>query len=369
MFTHLLVPVDDSDISIVNVGEAVKLARSFTPPLKLTFFHAGDDDGGSGDDGATPYDELRRHKVLADGAMVAVAPAAASRRDPPAPAGRGRLARAGAAAEAAGVPFATHATRGDRPAEAIARAAGDCGCDGIVMSSHRRSGIGALLTPSVAAKVMRLSTLPLLVTRAEAADMHREASRATALIQDEHRSLAAVLYALRHRVDDARARVEPLDRALVAELLLYLNEYPERRHHPKEEASLHRLLRLHGDRGRDLLHRIEAQHLREYELAAALQAACDACPDRAEGDDPALVRVDEALAALAAHVWDHMRLEEHDLLPLALELLTAQQWREVAEVFAGNQDPGFGEWSEEDFRRHFARAAAAAPLPEAQRGG
>ncbi|NWG73089.1 MAG: universal stress protein [Rubrivivax sp.] len=369
MFQHLLVPVDDSDLSIVNVGEAIRLARSFAPPLKLTFFHAATDDGGTGD-GSTPYDELRRHQVLADGAMVAVPPPAAPLTGARVAAdGRALLAKAAAAAQAADVPCATHETQGDKPAEAIAKAARDCGCDGIVMSSHRRSGIGALLTPSVATKVMRLSKLPLLITRAEAADRHRDASRATALIQDEHRSLAAVLYALRHRVDDARRGTEPLDRALVADLLLYLHEYPERRHHPKEEASLHRLLRHHGDRGRDLLHRLEAQHLREYELAAALQAACDACPDRAAGDDPALVRVDEALAALAAHVWEHMRLEEHELLPLALEVLTPKEWREVADVFAGNQDPGFGEWSEQDFRAHFARAAVAAPLPQARPRG
>ncbi|MCU0814765.1 MAG: universal stress protein [Burkholderiaceae bacterium] len=119
MFKHLLVPVDDSDLSIVNVGEAIKLA---------------------------------------DGAMVAVPPpAAAGTGERVVDEGRALLAKAAAAAQAAGVPHATHETHGDKPAEAIAKAARHCGCDGIVMSSHRRSGVGALLTPSVATKVMRLS--------------------------------------------------------------------------------------------------------------------------------------------------------------------------------------------------------------------
>ncbi len=364
MFTHLLVPVDDSELSIVNVGEAVRLARSFTPPLKLTFFHATAPGGAP--PAETAFDELRHRRVLADGSLVAVPAAAAEPAPPAADPGRALLAKAGAAATAAGVPFATHLVASDRPAEAIAQAAADCGCDGIVMCSHRRSGVAGLLAPSVATKVMRLSKLPLLITRPQAADMPREASHAAALIQDEHRSLAAVLYALRAHVDAARGGTAPLERAVVAELLRYIHDYPERRHHPKEEASLHRLLRRHGDRGRDLLHRIEAQHLQEYDLAAALQAAGDACPDRATGDDPALKRFDEALAALAAHVWEHMRLEEHELLPLALEVLTAKDWKEVADVFAGNQDPGFGDWSEADFRRHFAHAAAAVPLPAAR---
>ena len=40
MFQHLLVPVDDSDLSITNVGQAVRLARSWVPPAKVTFFHS-----------------------------------------------------------------------------------------------------------------------------------------------------------------------------------------------------------------------------------------------------------------------------------------------------------------------------------------
>ncbi len=152
----------------------------------------------------------------------------------------------------------------------------------------------------------------------------------------------------------------------MAALLRYVHDYPEQRHHPKEESSLHRLLRQRGERGRDLLHRLEAQHLHEHQLAAELQAAFDACADRASGDDPALVRLDAAVATLAAHVWEHMRLEEHELLPLALDVLTPADWSEVADVFAGNQDPGFGEWSEADFKRHFTQAANSARLPQAQ---
>jgi nucleotide-binding universal stress UspA family protein/hemerythrin-like domain-containing protein len=372
MFKHLLVPVDGSDLSVINVGEAVKLARSFTPPLRLTFFHAQPDYRRS-DEGARmraqQHDWLHRAPVLSEGSGLAVPLLGDDElRERMLGDSRALLAKACAAAAAAQVPHDTHTAASDRPAEAIVQAARDCGCDGIVMASHGRSGLGALLTPSVAAKVMRLSKLPLLVTRSQAQDLHVEASRATALIQDEHRSLAAVLHGLRRHVDDARKGVEPFDRGVVAALLRYVHDYPEQRHHPKEEASLHRLLRQHGERGRDLLHRLEAQHLQEYDLAAALQAACDACPDAAAGDDAALVRVDESLAALEAHVWEHMRLEEHELLPLALEVLSDRDWKQVADVFAGNQDPGFGEWSEEDFQRHFKQAASAARLPQARPG-
>jgi len=370
MFKHLLVPVDGSDLSVINVGEAVKLARSFDPPLKLTFFHALADYAAS-DEGVRAremrQDRLHRVPVFAEGLSVSVTALNDEeyhRRE--LGDSRALLAKACAAAAAAQVPHDTHSAVSDRAADAIAKAAADCGCDGIVMASHGRSGLGALLTPSVATKVMRLTRLPLLITRSMATDTQLEASRASALIMDEHRSLAAVLQGLRRRIDDARSGTERLDREVVGALLRYVHDYPEQRHHPKEEASLHRLLRQRGERGRDLLHELEAQHLQEYRLAAELQAAYDDCPDRASGDDPALLRLDAAMAALASHVWDHMRREEQELLPLALEVLTPADWYEVADVFAGNQDPGFGEWSEADFKRHFTQAANSTQLPQAQ---
>lgn len=369
MFTHLLVPVDDSDLSVINVGEAVRFARSFDPPLKLTFFHATADYAASGEGSrakAHMRDPLHRAPVLSEGSGLTVPELSAEAyRERVVGQSRALLAKACAAAAGAQVPYDTHSTISDRPAEAIVQAAKDCGCDGIVMASHGRSGLGALLTPSLTVKVMRLSHMPLLVTRSQSADPQPEASHATALIQDEHRSLAAVLHGMKRRVDEARNGAVALDRAAFGRLLHYLHEYPETRHHPKEEQSLHRLLRQHGSDGRDLLHQIEAQHLKEYELAGALQTACDACPDGARGDDAGLLRLEQALTALSEHVWEHMRLEEEQLLPLALDVLTPTDWKEVADVFEGNQDPGFGEWSEEDFRRHFTSVANDARLPQA----
>ena len=372
MFKHLLVPVDDTDLSITNVGQAVKLASSFNPPAKLTFFHATADYAAS-DQGsrarARITDKLHRVPVLSEGSGLPVPELNATEyRERVLGQSRALLVKACAAAAAASVPFDTHSVVSDQPADAIAQAAKDCRCDLIVMASHGRSGLRALLTPSLTARVMRLSSVPLFITRTEAADPHIEASHATALILDEHRSLAAVLYGMKKRVAEARTGAAVLDHDSFGRLLRYLHDYPEMRHHPKEEQSLHRLMRERGDHGRDVMHQLEGQHLREYELAARLQAAWADCGDGASGDDARLVRLDEALAALAEHVWAHMRMEEETLLPLALEVLTPGDWREVAEVFEGNQDPGIGDWSEEDFRRYFTSAANVANLPRALPG-
>ena len=297
MYKHLLVPVDESELSIANVGEAVKLARSFATPAKVTFFHATADYAASGEGSrakAHMQDKLHRAPLFSEGSGLTVREMKPDEyRERVLGQSRALLAKACAAA-ADLVAFDTHSILSDQPAEAIVKAAKDCGCDLIVMASHGRSGLRALLSPSVSTKVIRQAGVPVLVTRTESTDAHVEASRATALIQDEHRSLAAVIYGMKRRVAEARSGAAGLDREGFERLLQYIHDFPEKRHHPKEEQSLHRLLREHGDRGRELMHTLEGQHLKEYELAAALQGAWAACGAGAAGVDPQLVALDQA---------------------------------------------------------------------------
>ena len=372
MYKHLLVPVDESDLSVANVGEAVKLARSFAAPAWVTFFHATADYGAS-DEGsrarAQMRDPLHRAPIFSEGTAARVPELTpAQYRDRLIGSSRALLAKACAAAAAAGVAWDTHSVTSDQPAEAIVQAVGDCGCDLIVMASHGRSGLRALLSPSVATRVMRQAGVPVLITRAEGADTQIEASRAIATIQDEHRSLAAVLYAMRRRVNEAVAGAGALDHEFFGRLVGYVRNFPERRHHVKEEEGLHSLLRKRSDEGRELIHQLEAQHLVEYRLADELQQAWSVCPAAATGADPRLAALQQAVEALAAHVWPHMALEEESLLPLALRVLNREDWRQVAEVFESNGDPGFGEWSEGEFRSYFTSVANQAQLRRAPLG-
>ncbi len=69
------------------------------------------------------------------------------------------------AADAAGVPCETIREVHDQPYRAIIDVAGALGCDLIVMASHGRRGISALLLGSETAKVLTHSTIPVLVYR------------------------------------------------------------------------------------------------------------------------------------------------------------------------------------------------------------
>jgi nucleotide-binding universal stress UspA family protein len=67
------------------------------------------------------------------------------------------------AAKEAGVPCETIQLENVQPHQAIIAAAEDKGCDLIVMSSHGRSGLSALLIGSVTSKVLTHAKTPVLV--------------------------------------------------------------------------------------------------------------------------------------------------------------------------------------------------------------
>jgi len=75
------------------------------------------------------------------------------------------LTRAEASAAAAGVHCDTFDVESEYPYEAINKAATDHGCDLIVMASHGRRGVAALLLGSETVKVLTHTSIPVLVCR------------------------------------------------------------------------------------------------------------------------------------------------------------------------------------------------------------
>ena len=75
------------------------------------------------------------------------------------------LAGAEKAAKAAGVPIETVRASRDHPWEAIVQTAKDKGCDLIVMASHGRRGVSAMILGSETQKVLVHTSVPVLVIR------------------------------------------------------------------------------------------------------------------------------------------------------------------------------------------------------------
>jgi nucleotide-binding universal stress UspA family protein/hemerythrin-like domain-containing protein len=339
MYRHLLVPVDDTEISAGNVTAAVDFARD--AGARITFFHANPDYAATG-----------------DGALMrAMSPAMFTDRA----AGHARaiLAKAEAAARAAGIACRGISTVSDRPAQAILDTAETEGCDLIFMASRGPTSLGGIMLGSQTLKVLVAATIPVLVSSVAHKARHGARDAAVATIKDEHRSIAALLHALSTVVGKS-AQGSTIDTKLVRAAVHYLHAFPETLHHPKEEQYIFKRLR---DRSPDLdrvLDELERQHAEGGKLLGAVVDAVDAY-DRQPGS-PAVVH--EAWDAFTTEQRRHMQTEEQTVLPAAQEVLTDDDWSDIADAFRGNGDPRFDRLVDSDFRELFARIMNLAAPPD-----
>lgn len=338
MYQNLLVPIDGSPLSQSTVEHAVSLARRLG--AMVTFFHARADFGASSD-GA----------VLHAAAPSAFAQAAAGNA-------RALLAKAEAAAHAAQVSCCSQSVISDHPHEAILQAVERLRCDAIVMASHGRRDIKGVLIGSVTQNVLQASNVPVVVAAVESNLPRSDAQDALAIIRDEHRSLAAVIHGLQHVVAEARAGRSVPDFALLRAMLFYVEHFPERLHHPKEESFLFRLLRERTREHDCVLAALERQHHESSTLFAQLRPALQAFET---GEPGAAERFDSAVESFAQAQWRHMGAEEKVILPAASAHLNEADWREIAQAFLENRDPRLGQEADDAFDELFTRILNMTP--------
>ena len=183
--------------------------------------------------------------------------------------------------------------------------------------------------------------------------------KAIAILKSEHRSISAVLHALKELARMAEdAKVRPRFQVLRS-MLRYIDEYPEKLHHPKEDEHLFARLVARAPETRPLVEALQAEHVEGARLIRELERALVFL----EEGWPAGAR--EFLAAVDAYAdfhWKHMRKEENELLPLAQRHLAAGDWKAIDAAFAANADP-IAEVQERNFDKLFSRIANLAPAP------
>jgi nucleotide-binding universal stress UspA family protein len=146
MFKNILVPTDGSEQSLSAVRTAVELARLHG--AKLTGIHVIPDyhlliayEGA--------FDPITEERIEREAKARAAT----------------YLAQVDEAARQAGVECHTLCETSDHPYDAILRAADSQGCDLIVMTSHGRKGLAAVLLGSETRKVLTHARVPVLVVR------------------------------------------------------------------------------------------------------------------------------------------------------------------------------------------------------------
>lgn len=180
------------------------------------------------------------------------------------------------------------------------------------------------------------------------------------IIRDEHAAVSAVLLSLQQML--ARGPGDEPERFfdVLRAMLFYIDEFPERLHHPKESDLLFPKLVRSAPQLLPVIRRLESDHLAGESRVRDLQHLLLAWELLGEARRPDF---EEAAQAYVNFYLGHMRAEESEVLPAAQEVLTEADWKELDAAFAAHHDPLASSERDPRYDRLFTRIVMRAPAP------
>jgi branched-chain amino acid transport system ATP-binding protein len=156
------------------------------------------------------------------------------------------------------------------------------------------------------------------------------------ILAKEHLALRALARIIAMEAEILR-RGEHIDPQLLEHIAAYIEAFPNRIHHPKEEDHLFRLMRARSpERVSAILDRLLDEHTRENESIEALVRAIDAYRS---GTADAASQLSLVAGNYARHLERHIVVEDTQAFPLAKEVLNEADWQEIDAAFLANDDP------------------------------
>ena len=180
------------------------------------------------------------------------------------------------------------------------------------------------------------------------------------IIHEEHAALAAMLRSVLLLLAQYRNRGETPDFAVLRAMLFYIDEFPERLHHPKESKLLFPMLRSRSSEAAAVLNQLDRDHAQGEWQIRYVERTLLAFEIVGESRRAAF---EEALQRYVDFYLAHMRTEELEVLPLAERVLTEQDWAELDAEFSLNRDPLTGHAPEQEYSALFSRIVSLVPAP------
>ena len=187
--------------------------------------------------------------------------------------------------------------------------------------------------------------------------MQRPALR---IIRDEHVAVAAVLRSLVHMIDRGPGDQPERFFDVLRAMQFYIDEFPERFHHPKESDLLFPKIARVARELMPVIQRLENDHMAGEGRVRELQHLLLAWELLGEGRRPAF---EEGARKYVDFYLGHMGAEEHHLLPVAQERLTDDDWKQLDAAFLAHKDPLASGERDPSFDRLFTRIVMRAPAP------
>lgn len=181
------------------------------------------------------------------------------------------------------------------------------------------------------------------------------------VIRREHRAMSAMLRSITLLLREHRRRSTLPDFDALQAMLFYVDEFPEKLHHPKESRLLFPKLRGRSVRTDAVLDQLDRDHargecaIRELEhalLGFRVMSGTTQCETRRD-------HFEQLMQHYADFYLNHMRVEETEILPLAELVLNADEWAELDAAFLTNRDPLTGHEADEPYKPLFRSIVGA----------
>ena len=181
------------------------------------------------------------------------------------------------------------------------------------------------------------------------------------IIHDEHNALASMLRSIGMMVDRGPGSKPQAYFDVMRAMLFYIDEFPERLHHPKETELLFPPVARLAPETREAIARLDREHVQGEASVRELQHLLLAWELLGETRREAF---ETAAKRYLSFYMDHLKLEETVILPAALRVLSDEDWREIDAAFESNCDPLTGKYPRDPiYDRLFTRIVTLAPEP------
>lgn len=181
------------------------------------------------------------------------------------------------------------------------------------------------------------------------------------IIQDEHASLAAMLRSMLQMLERGPEENPPQFFEIMRAMLFYIDEFPEKLHHPKESDLLFPKVAKKAPEVRGAIDRLERDHLHSEKAVRDLLHSLLAW--ELVGTSRKAQFVDTFVPYVESYL-EHMHLEETVIFPAAKNALTEEDWDALDLAFDQNADPLTGKHPPGPvFEKLFSRIVSKAPAP------
>ena len=156
------------------------------------------------------------------------------------------------------------------------------------------------------------------------------------IIKEEHASLTAMLQSMLMMIRRGPLNEPGLFFDVLRSMLFYIDEVPEKQHHPKESQYFFPLVAKRSAACAEAIQGLEKEHHQGEAAIRALQHLLLAWEILGDSRRAAFV---SAAQSYFDFYKAHMAVEEKQIIPEALKVLTEEDWTTLDAAFAQNADP------------------------------